>query len=324
MKDNNKLNEKLVAAIKKSLSNRDNIANELMDTLFIGKEAVYRRLRGEVPFTFDEVASISARLGFSVDSVLGVENQNSAVFDVNLLDPGDIFEDYHTKLSDNIKMVRKMRKTSHSEVRFALNSLPYSFFFPYEYLSKFRLYRWMYQASKINVNMALSELSLPTNVVDIQKTYLAEHRYISKTIFILDRNVFSSFVNDISYFSKLNLISKEEQVLLRDELLSIIDDLEELAISGQYNSGQSVFIYISDIDLDSFYIHYEADGFEMAHLKLYSINGITSFNPQICKQQKEWIESMKRYSTLITQSGEVLRYVYFNKQRSLIRGLCSE
>lgn len=37
--------------------------NFLTDTLCIGREAVYRRLRGEVAFTIDEVAQISCKLG---------------------------------------------------------------------------------------------------------------------------------------------------------------------------------------------------------------------------------------------------------------------
>ena len=34
-----------------------------MDTLYIGKEDVYRRLRGEVPFTLQEAALVSRKLG---------------------------------------------------------------------------------------------------------------------------------------------------------------------------------------------------------------------------------------------------------------------
>ncbi|EOA58593.1 hypothetical protein HMPREF1214_02165 [Bacteroides sp. HPS0048] len=45
----NKLNEGLIEAIKEKIPANSNIANVLMDNLFIGREAVYRRLRGEVP-----------------------------------------------------------------------------------------------------------------------------------------------------------------------------------------------------------------------------------------------------------------------------------
>ena len=46
-------------AVKEKLPLKENLANLLIDTLYIGKEAIYRRLRGEVPFTLEEAALIS-------------------------------------------------------------------------------------------------------------------------------------------------------------------------------------------------------------------------------------------------------------------------
>ena len=48
------LNNNLIEALKMKIPDGANLANELMDVLYIGKEAVYRRLRGEVPFTLAE------------------------------------------------------------------------------------------------------------------------------------------------------------------------------------------------------------------------------------------------------------------------------
>lgn len=45
----NELNTGLVNAVREKLPSKDNLANALMDILYIGKEAIYRRLRGEVP-----------------------------------------------------------------------------------------------------------------------------------------------------------------------------------------------------------------------------------------------------------------------------------
>ena len=53
----------LITAMKDRLPPGQNLANFLTDTLCIGREAVYRRLRGEVAFTIDEVAQISCKLG---------------------------------------------------------------------------------------------------------------------------------------------------------------------------------------------------------------------------------------------------------------------
>ena len=56
------LNNNLIEAMRIRIPDGTNLANVLMDILYIGKEAVYRRLRGEVPFTLAEVAAISKSL----------------------------------------------------------------------------------------------------------------------------------------------------------------------------------------------------------------------------------------------------------------------
>ena len=66
-----------------------NLANTLMDILYIGKEAVYRRLRGEVPFTLNEASIISKKLGVSLDQIVGISYTNNAMFDLNLLHYSD-------------------------------------------------------------------------------------------------------------------------------------------------------------------------------------------------------------------------------------------
>ena len=50
----NNPNANLIEAMKEKLPLKGQLADMLMDTLYIGKEAVYRRLRGEVPLTLQE------------------------------------------------------------------------------------------------------------------------------------------------------------------------------------------------------------------------------------------------------------------------------
>ena len=78
----NELNIGLIEAAKEKMPTGTNLANTLMDILYIGKEAIYRRLRGEVPFTLAEAAVISRKLGISLDKMIGVSFSNNAVFDL--------------------------------------------------------------------------------------------------------------------------------------------------------------------------------------------------------------------------------------------------
>ena len=53
----------LITAMKDRLPPGQNLANFLTDTLCIGREALYRRIRGAGAFTSDEVSQIPCKFG---------------------------------------------------------------------------------------------------------------------------------------------------------------------------------------------------------------------------------------------------------------------
>lgn len=84
----------LITAMKERIPKGQNLANSLADILYMGKEAVYRRLRGEVAFTIDEVALLSKKLGISIDQIIGNHLSNRVTFDMNLLHSPNTLESY--------------------------------------------------------------------------------------------------------------------------------------------------------------------------------------------------------------------------------------
>ena len=85
----------LITAMKERIPKGQNLANSLADILYMGKEAVYRRLRGEVAFTIDEVALLSKKLGISIDQIIGNHLSNRVTFDMNLLHSPNTLESYY-------------------------------------------------------------------------------------------------------------------------------------------------------------------------------------------------------------------------------------
>lgn len=88
-----KLNAALIGAIQNSTPEYTNAATVLTDKLNIGREAAYRRLRGEVPFTFGEAGVLSAQMNFSLDRTVGAVDFGNVLFRLS-------FSDYHTALED--------------------------------------------------------------------------------------------------------------------------------------------------------------------------------------------------------------------------------
>lgn len=315
----NQLNDELVSAIRNNVSDDINIANLLINTLSMSKEAVYRRLRGDVPFTFEEVAQISSQLAISLDNIVNIKNakQTSPHLNPNLCTINNPLDHYCENLENCIRIFQKMNKSKDSKARLAINSLPYVFYLPYPHIAKFRLYRWIYQMQAMPTIGTYEEMIVPKNVLDVEKRFITEHKQISDTTIILDHNVFKSFIGDVNYFYKLNLLSDIDLKLIKNELIQMISELETIATTGIEKTGNRINIYISNIDLESSYIHFEYEDYKESFLKVFSIKMINFQNSTICNTQKEWIDSLKRYSTLISESGEIQRIKFFNEQRNL-------
>ena len=101
----------------------------------------------------------------------------------------------------------------------------------------------------------------------------------------------------------------------------LVDEIEYATIYGKFkNANESeLYIYLSNVNFEATYTYYGSENFEFTHVRLYTANSIRSENPVVCRLHKEWIRSLMKASTLITQSGEVTRYKFLEEQRRIIK-----
>lgn len=316
----NDLNTELINAIREKTPQRDKIANTLMDLLYIGKEAAYRRLRGEVPFTLAEAATITRQLGISMDSVIGTSFSSNAVFDMNIMDDANTFETYYSILEKQMKMLDGLKDDPSSELVTSSNIIPQTLSMKYDILSKFRLFKWMYQIENIKCKH-FESLEIPPKLVKIQQEFAKAAAYIRSTVYIWDCMVFQHMVNDIQYFSGIRLLSDENKKLIKEELLLLVDELEELAAHGKSKAGNDVKIYISNINFEATYSYLETSTLQLSLIRIYSINSITTQDGAVFQSLKGWIQSLKKFSTLISESGVMQRIQFFGQQREIIGAL---
>lgn len=312
------LNTNLIEVMKNKIPDGVNLANTLMDILYIGKEAVYRRLRGEVPFTLNEASIISKKLGVSLDQIVGISYTNNAMFDLNLLHYSDPIKTYYTLLNHYLKVFESLHDDPTSELSTASNMIPQTFYLKYENLSKFRLFKWMYQNEKVNCVKYFSELNISDELKQAQKDFVNATLYIQTTNYIWDSMMFFYLVNDIKYFASIHLITDEEVIKLQEELLQLLDDLENIASKGKFETGKDVHIYISNINFEATYSYVETSSLQLSLIRIFSINSITSSDKDMCKSMKEWIQSLRKFSTMISESGEMQRIQFFKKQREIV------
>lgn len=313
--------QEFVNAMRERLPSGVNLAAELMEILCLGKESVYRRLRGDVAFTFDEIVYLSKHFNISLDSVLGDRFSNGAMFNLQLLQSHVEIQNYEDMMNYYNNIFSYIAKDPDSELCLASNTLSFFCHPIFKELTQYRLCRYLYQNDKLLPPCSLSDIDMPVSVIELQKKLASAIQQIGRVSFIWDSNVIISLVKEILYFGGLQVISNEDVMALKEELLRLIDELEKLTLKGCSDMGNPISIYLSNLNFDMSYGYSERSGFHISFFRAYSINSIDSQQKIICETQKKWINSLKRHSTLITQSGEAERIRFFNEQRAAVKAM---
>ena len=320
MISNSEFNQKLIELIAKYIPSKSEQLDLLMDITNMSKEAAYRRLRGDVPFSFSEACLVSQRLGMSLDDIAMSGVKGKLVFELRM-HPNDLL-DYNYQKLYGYEDSYDTRLSHATHIMTAWNNIPYSLFFPYENLSKIYIFKWLYQTREKGAPVKFSELILPEDVKN-KIADLGQRAFPDiECTYILERSLFSTFLIEIKHFHSLGLIGNDDMIVLKEELLVLIADLEYMAVHGRTKMGSPIWLYLSNIDFDHNYTYVKGKDFEQAYMdNIYLMDTIISTNPEICKMHQNWIESLRKYSTLISISGERERKLFFDEQKQLIRDL---
>lgn len=320
--------EEFVKAIRKAILDKemavlkvekDKVVSILSDILCLGREAVYRRLRGEVKFTLEEITSISLKLDISIDSIIGIKDKEKSVIELKLIKPEDDFKKkYHENMSEYVYLLETMnKKYGDLSILSVFNRLPYTLYLHFENLAKFRLFKWAYQMMAIG-DVTFQELILSDEIIQIQSRFISEIRKVKSSTIILSSKIFEAYVNDIYYFRNLNLITEDEVKVLKSELRKVLDELEEVSITGTYKGGSKLKLYLSDLDINYSNMLFKYNKHFYTYINVYELGGIESQNKSLCEYQNKWIMALKRYSKLISESNELERHQFFRRQRLIL------
>ncbi len=315
------LNELLIEAVKEKLPEGQNLAHTLSDLLYLGKEAIYRRLRGEVPFTLTEAAILSQKMGVSLDKLISSSQERSALFNLNMTQDANPMESYTHILNKYTALFKVLSSDPESELCTSSNVLPQTVYLRYELLSKFRLFKWMYQNAKVAGTGCFEELKIPAELAGAKKEFVKASQLLHSTNYILDEKAFTNIINDIQYFVDAHLLTPDEKKAIKEELLVLVDDLYNIARNGRFESGKEVKIYISSVNFEATYSYLRASQYCLSMIRIYAINAITTQDLEVFGNLKEWIQSLKKFSTLISESGEMQRILFFKRQRELISAM---
>lgn len=121
------INKQFIEIINERITDKRNLVNIVSDILPIGREAVYRRLRSEVPFTFSEIITTSRALSISVDNIIGIE-ENPNIYHYQMVDYFYPNRFDYAKIENYLGLLQYIIKEPFSEFAELTNILPQSLY----------------------------------------------------------------------------------------------------------------------------------------------------------------------------------------------------
>jgi hypothetical protein len=316
-----KKNEFLTSKILDNIPQSIKSINYLIDKLNISRESAYRRLRGDIPYSFEEITNLSLDLGFSVDEVIGMSNGKRIFFDLQTDRSANPEESFLAMFVEYSKFVDIAKMAENVEIFISNNRINLFLLAKYDFLFKLYYYKWIHQTSCVSINKSFSEITVPEEIMSIRNEFLPKLINFTRANFIIDRDIFLTLVREIQYYYNRKLISDVEIILLKQELLELLNSMELLMQLGINENGSTYNFYLSLLDVETNTINISYDNNMASLYWLYSANAVVIKNQEICFMHKKWLESLKKYSVLITQSNEILQAEFLNKQREYIENI---
>jgi len=135
----NSLQDRLLDVVSSNFTKRSKAVDYLSKFLGIGKDAVYRRMRGDTLLTPDEMAKLALHFNISLDA-LAFENSNTVFFSYNLFtdiinNPSDYLRSIHRDLEE-------LNKLENVKIYYASAEIPLFYYCAFPELIAFKLYVW--------------------------------------------------------------------------------------------------------------------------------------------------------------------------------------
>lgn len=321
MENENLLNERFIEIIKERLPERGQLTKVLTESLDIEKEAVYRRLRGEVPFTFAEVAKIAIQLGIPLDAIAEGSSPISRSFNIRFIEfinPDKIDLGMLESFTNNVK---SLESDPESESGSISSIIPTSLCVSYKYIYKFYLFKWFLYQTENPWNVKYSDINPPERLNEINAGFVKSVQSSPQSVYIFDEQFIEYLVKDIKYFFHIRLISEEDVKLLKDDIYLFLNDLERYTNRGAFDTGKKVYIYISNLHFEATYNYIDSKYHKLTMIRSFTLSDAYSLDEKIFQNMKRWTQFLKRTSILISESGEIERIRFFDKQREMVDSL---
>lgn len=313
------LNNILINEVLRNIPEHIKPANYLVELLEISLDSAYRRLRGDIAFTYSEAVRLAIDLNFSLDKLFGQSEDQHATFDISTNNIQNAEESVYTMFHKFFLLLQGKNKAKKSFTMLAVNHLLPIYTISFDHILRFFYYKWVHQQSDAGLNLSYSEVPISGRIKSICDEIHYYNIDTTNSIYrvIFDSNVYINFINEVLYYHKRKLLTDGEFFAIKDDLFKLIDYTEKIS-QKDVEKKTSLFLYLSSLEIGSNTGYTQYDDKVEAFFWVHPFYLFKTSHPTSCQIHKNWLDSLKKYSALISQSNEILLAEFFHKQRQYL------
>lgn len=298
--------EALLKEIRRKIGDRS-LNDEIANILNISYDAAHRRTSLKAKFSFEEALELAKHYQISLDQFLGTENQ----LVVKRTQPVRTTEDLLNYFENSLKILDVFHNITNSQVFYSAKDIPFFYTISDSILSRFKFYVWM---NLLNQDQFLS----PFNEFKIQyhspKNELLIELYEKQNVTeIWNDTTIMSALRQISFYSEIGLLKKEEAILILEDLKRLLENLEYKTIHQP-----NFQIFANDLVILNNSILFKNDQ-QCSFFVPFSMFGYMMTNDKItCQDSLSYFEHQIKNSRSLNTSGNRDRKVFFNTMQQQI------
>lgn len=305
-------------ALETAIPKKSELADLIADSLYIEKESAYRRLRGDVQFSLQEAITLAKKLNISLDKIMDIAPLKSRPFYLKLTNHADPEEIDYAMAQEYNNVLKEIIIEPNVVFGGTAKMFPDIFHLGLHAVTQFYFFKWVYQYGSNRYNIRFKDVKPTPRMADIllETKYLLQQ--IKTTYLILDNDLFKYFIQDVHYFYELELLNPNDIAIIAKDLMTLIDNMENVANRGVNEFGNKVDIYITNVNFETGTTYIDSEKYKLTFIRCFTLHDIASLDGYTLDTVRRWMNSLKRTSLQISESAEIQRKKFFNEQRKRV------
>ncbi|MDR3246542.1 MAG: helix-turn-helix domain-containing protein, partial [Prevotellaceae bacterium] len=239
--------------IKTYIPDQHRLAGMMEDLLGLGRDSVYRRIRGETELSFSELQKLCSHFNLSLDEILNFQSEQGALFQytsVNMADQSS-YINYIERLSKTLTL---LQTAEDKELLFTAQDVPFYHFLNHTELMFFKLYVWydVINPNKVSFHEFCDRLDKTTILPIYERMFCAYRQIPSKEIWTTQ--TLDTILRLLEYYMETGAFDGRETVLsLLSQLSGLLDTIQGYTKTGYKDAKtQTPFsLYVCSVDLEN-------------------------------------------------------------------------